>query len=73
MWRKNRSFHENDPCIGTDLNRNFASKHWCGRLFVLFWVMFLHEKGDIHKERHINSDRKGLSESGNHLHNKHFS
>ncbi|XP_036106222.1 carboxypeptidase B2 [Molossus molossus] len=29
MWRKNRSFHENDPCIGTDLNRNFASKHWC--------------------------------------------
>ncbi|XP_058403674.1 carboxypeptidase B2 isoform X2 [Diceros bicornis minor] len=29
MWRKNRSFHENNPCIGTDLNRNFASKHWC--------------------------------------------
>ncbi|XP_026349081.1 carboxypeptidase B2 [Ursus americanus] len=30
MWRKNRSFHENNHCIGTDLNRNFASKHWCG-------------------------------------------
>ncbi|XP_047579425.1 carboxypeptidase B2 isoform X1 [Lutra lutra] len=30
MWRKNRSFHENNRCIGTDLNRNFASKHWCG-------------------------------------------
>uniref|UniRef100_A0A8C4MFG1 Carboxypeptidase B2 n=1 Tax=Equus asinus TaxID=9793 RepID=A0A8C4MFG1_EQUAS len=29
MWRKNRSFHGNNPCIGTDLNRNFASKHWC--------------------------------------------
>ncbi|XP_057563668.1 carboxypeptidase B2 [Hippopotamus amphibius kiboko] len=29
MWRKNRSIHENNPCIGTDLNRNFASKHWC--------------------------------------------
>ncbi|XP_066237070.1 carboxypeptidase B2 [Saccopteryx leptura] len=29
MWRKNRSFHENNLCIGTDLNRNFASKHWC--------------------------------------------
>ncbi|XP_016075014.1 PREDICTED: carboxypeptidase B2 [Miniopterus natalensis] len=29
MWRKNSSFHENSPCIGTDLNRNFASKHWC--------------------------------------------
>uniref|UniRef100_A0A671DQP2 Carboxypeptidase B2 n=1 Tax=Rhinolophus ferrumequinum TaxID=59479 RepID=A0A671DQP2_RHIFE len=29
MWRKNRSFHENSPCIGTDLNRNFATKHWC--------------------------------------------
>ncbi|XP_064349222.1 carboxypeptidase B2 isoform X2 [Camelus dromedarius] len=29
MWRKNRSFHENNSCIGTDLNRNFASKHWC--------------------------------------------
>uniref|UniRef100_A0A8C9KUB6 Carboxypeptidase B2 n=1 Tax=Panthera tigris altaica TaxID=74533 RepID=A0A8C9KUB6_PANTA len=29
MWRKNRSFHENNRCIGTDLNRNFASKHWC--------------------------------------------
>ncbi|KAM5277753.1 carboxypeptidase B2 isoform 2-T2 [Hipposideros larvatus] len=31
MWRKNRSFHENSPCIGTDLNRNFATKHWCER------------------------------------------
>ncbi|EFB25535.1 hypothetical protein PANDA_002961, partial [Ailuropoda melanoleuca] len=30
MWRKNRSFHDNNHCIGTDLNRNFASKHWCG-------------------------------------------
>uniref|UniRef100_A0A8C0DLL2 Carboxypeptidase B2 n=1 Tax=Balaenoptera musculus TaxID=9771 RepID=A0A8C0DLL2_BALMU len=30
MWRKNRSFHENNSCIGTDLNRNFDSKHWCG-------------------------------------------
>ncbi|XP_037382702.1 carboxypeptidase B2 [Talpa occidentalis] len=29
MWRKNRSSHENSNCIGTDLNRNFASKHWC--------------------------------------------
>ncbi|XP_007946021.1 carboxypeptidase B2 [Orycteropus afer afer] len=29
MWRKNRSFHEGNSCIGTDLNRNFASKHWC--------------------------------------------
>uniref|UniRef100_A0A8C0L4J7 Carboxypeptidase B2 n=1 Tax=Canis lupus dingo TaxID=286419 RepID=A0A8C0L4J7_CANLU len=29
MWRKNRSYHENNRCIGTDLNRNFASKHWC--------------------------------------------
>ncbi|XP_062957606.1 carboxypeptidase B2 [Cynocephalus volans] len=29
MWRKNRSFHENNRCVGTDLNRNFASKHWC--------------------------------------------
>ncbi|XP_055965852.1 carboxypeptidase B2 [Sorex fumeus] len=29
MWRKNRSFHENNICTGTDLNRNFASKHWC--------------------------------------------
>ncbi|KAM9609937.1 carboxypeptidase B2-like isoform 2-T2 [Trichechus inunguis] len=29
MWRKNRSFHEDNRCIGTDLNRNFASKHWC--------------------------------------------
>ncbi|XP_005409154.1 PREDICTED: carboxypeptidase B2 isoform X2 [Chinchilla lanigera] len=29
MWRKNLSFHENNRCIGTDLNRNFASKHWC--------------------------------------------
>uniref|UniRef100_G3TZR4 Carboxypeptidase B2 n=1 Tax=Loxodonta africana TaxID=9785 RepID=G3TZR4_LOXAF len=29
MWRKNRSFHEDNKCIGTDLNRNFASKHWC--------------------------------------------
>ncbi|XP_037655710.1 carboxypeptidase B2 [Choloepus didactylus] len=29
MWRKNRSSHENNRCIGTDLNRNFASKHWC--------------------------------------------
>uniref|UniRef100_A0A8C7EMX9 Carboxypeptidase B2 n=1 Tax=Neovison vison TaxID=452646 RepID=A0A8C7EMX9_NEOVI len=30
MWRKNRSLHANNPCIGTDLNRNFASRHWCG-------------------------------------------
>ncbi|XP_050622163.1 carboxypeptidase B2 isoform X1 [Macaca thibetana thibetana] len=29
MWRKNRSFYANNRCIGTDLNRNFASKHWC--------------------------------------------
>ncbi|KAM4859817.1 carboxypeptidase B2 [Thomomys bottae] len=29
MWRKNRSLHKNNPCVGTDLNRNFASKHWC--------------------------------------------
>ncbi|XP_006837750.1 PREDICTED: carboxypeptidase B2 [Chrysochloris asiatica] len=29
MWRKNRSLHGNNQCIGTDLNRNFASKHWC--------------------------------------------
>ncbi|XP_012996678.1 carboxypeptidase B2 [Cavia porcellus] len=29
MWRKNRSFHVNNRCIGTDLNRNFASRHWC--------------------------------------------
>ncbi|KAG8520287.1 Carboxypeptidase B2, partial [Galemys pyrenaicus] len=29
MWRKNRSVHGNSRCIGTDLNRNFASKHWC--------------------------------------------
>ncbi|XP_045145010.1 carboxypeptidase B2 [Echinops telfairi] len=29
MWRKNRSFHKDNACIGTDLNRNFASKHWC--------------------------------------------
>ncbi|XP_016042796.1 carboxypeptidase B2 isoform X2 [Erinaceus europaeus] len=29
MWRKNRSFHGNSHCTGTDLNRNFASKHWC--------------------------------------------
>ncbi|XP_054575737.1 carboxypeptidase B2 [Eptesicus fuscus] len=29
MWRKNRSVHENNRCTGTDLNRNFASKHWC--------------------------------------------
>ncbi|NP_001265470.1 carboxypeptidase B2 isoform 2 preproprotein [Homo sapiens] len=29
MWRKNRSFYANNHCIGTDLNRNFASKHWC--------------------------------------------
>uniref|UniRef100_A0A8D2AJ61 Carboxypeptidase B2 n=1 Tax=Sciurus vulgaris TaxID=55149 RepID=A0A8D2AJ61_SCIVU len=29
MWRKNRSSHENNRCVGTDLNRNFASKHWC--------------------------------------------
>ncbi|KAM9610119.1 zinc finger CCCH domain-containing protein 13 isoform 9-T18 [Trichechus inunguis] len=29
MWRKNRSFHEDNRCVGTDLNRNFASKHWC--------------------------------------------
>ncbi|MXQ84698.1 hypothetical protein E5288_WYG016730 [Bos mutus] len=30
MWRKNRSLHEKNACVGTDLNRNFASKHWCG-------------------------------------------
>ncbi|XP_043846525.1 carboxypeptidase B2 [Dromiciops gliroides] len=29
MWRKNRSLHEGNLCFGTDLNRNFASKHWC--------------------------------------------
>lgn len=29
MWRKNRSAHKNNRCVGTDLNRNFASKHWC--------------------------------------------
>nr|XP_004665908.1 carboxypeptidase B2 [Jaculus jaculus] len=29
MWRKNRSHHKNNRCAGTDLNRNFASKHWC--------------------------------------------
>ncbi|XP_068924937.1 carboxypeptidase B2 [Petaurus breviceps papuanus] len=29
MWRKNRSWHEGNRCVGTDLNRNFASKHWC--------------------------------------------
>ncbi|KAM5288048.1 LOW QUALITY PROTEIN: carboxypeptidase B2 [Ctenodactylus gundi] len=29
MWRKNRSSHGNNRCVGTDLNRNFASKHWC--------------------------------------------
>ncbi|KAH0518473.1 Carboxypeptidase B2 [Microtus ochrogaster] len=29
MWRKNRSVHKNNQCVGTDLNRNFASKHWC--------------------------------------------
>ncbi|XP_036611216.1 carboxypeptidase B2 isoform X2 [Trichosurus vulpecula] len=29
MWRKNRSRHEGNVCVGTDLNRNFASKHWC--------------------------------------------
>ncbi|XP_055465716.1 carboxypeptidase B2 isoform X2 [Psammomys obesus] len=29
MWRKNRSIHKNNPCVGTDLNRNFASRHWC--------------------------------------------
>ncbi|XP_054442503.1 carboxypeptidase B2 [Pteronotus mesoamericanus] len=29
MWRKNRSSYEDNACIGTDLNRNFASKHWC--------------------------------------------
>nr|XP_020826851.1 carboxypeptidase B2 isoform X2 [Phascolarctos cinereus] len=29
MWRKNRSLHEGNLCVGTDLNRNFASKHWC--------------------------------------------
>ncbi|KAF6083844.1 carboxypeptidase B2 [Phyllostomus discolor] len=31
MWRKNRSAHGNSVCIGTDLNRNFASRHWCER------------------------------------------
>ncbi|GAB1299096.1 Carboxypeptidase B2 [Apodemus speciosus] len=30
MWRKNRSAHKNNRCVGTDLNRNFASRHWCG-------------------------------------------
>ncbi|MEJ1280506.1 plastin 3 (T-isoform) [Cricetulus griseus] len=29
MWRKNRSVYKNNRCVGTDLNRNFASKHWC--------------------------------------------
>ncbi|OBS57208.1 hypothetical protein A6R68_11666 [Neotoma lepida] len=31
MWRKNRSVHKDNQCVGTDLNRNFASKHWCGK------------------------------------------
>uniref|UniRef100_A0A5F9D5Q5 Carboxypeptidase B2 n=1 Tax=Oryctolagus cuniculus TaxID=9986 RepID=A0A5F9D5Q5_RABIT len=29
MWRKNRSSHGGNRCVGTDLNRNFASRHWC--------------------------------------------
>ncbi|XP_038618142.1 carboxypeptidase B2 [Tachyglossus aculeatus] len=29
MWRKNRSLHKNNRCVGTDMNRNFASKNWC--------------------------------------------
>ncbi|XP_051016558.1 carboxypeptidase B2 [Acomys russatus] len=29
MWRKNRSIHKSNHCVGTDLNRNFASRHWC--------------------------------------------
>uniref|UniRef100_A0A670YHG8 Carboxypeptidase B2 n=1 Tax=Pseudonaja textilis TaxID=8673 RepID=A0A670YHG8_PSETE len=30
MWRKNRSKHGNNKCIGTDLNRNFDAG-WCGK------------------------------------------
>ncbi|XP_060642441.2 carboxypeptidase B2 [Anolis sagrei] len=29
MWRKNRSIHGSNRCIGTDLNRNFDAG-WCG-------------------------------------------
>uniref|UniRef100_A0A6I8PGF7 Carboxypeptidase B2 n=1 Tax=Ornithorhynchus anatinus TaxID=9258 RepID=A0A6I8PGF7_ORNAN len=29
MWRKNRSLHKNNWCVGTDINRNFASRNWC--------------------------------------------
>ncbi|XP_019385460.1 PREDICTED: carboxypeptidase B2 [Crocodylus porosus] len=29
MWRKSRSRHANDRCIGTDMNRNFDAG-WCG-------------------------------------------
>ncbi|XP_029458749.1 carboxypeptidase B2 [Rhinatrema bivittatum] len=29
MWRKNRSKHSDNMCIGTDLNRNFDAG-WCG-------------------------------------------
>uniref|UniRef100_A0A670YEV0 Carboxypeptidase B2 n=1 Tax=Pseudonaja textilis TaxID=8673 RepID=A0A670YEV0_PSETE len=31
MWRKNRSKHGNNKCIGTDLNRNFDAG-WCGKM-----------------------------------------
>lgn len=41
MWRKNRSVHKNNRCVGTDLNRNFASKHWCGKR--CFMVRDAHE------------------------------
>ncbi|XP_062981317.1 carboxypeptidase B2 [Elgaria multicarinata webbii] len=30
MWRKSRSLHDNNVCIGTDLNRNFDAG-WCGK------------------------------------------
>uniref|UniRef100_A0A8D0BFA7 Carboxypeptidase B2 n=1 Tax=Salvator merianae TaxID=96440 RepID=A0A8D0BFA7_SALMN len=29
MWRKSRSLHNNNWCVGTDLNRNFDAG-WCG-------------------------------------------
>ncbi|XP_074047784.1 carboxypeptidase B2 isoform X2 [Macrotis lagotis] len=29
MWRKSRSWYKGNRCHGTDMNRNFASKHWC--------------------------------------------
>ncbi|EMP36744.1 Carboxypeptidase B2 [Chelonia mydas] len=30
LWRKNRSKHGNNRCIGTDMNRNFDAG-WCGK------------------------------------------